>query len=84
MRYCLLVNRSSVVVYAVRLQVSVLYCSASVFVMSRVSTLPPVKATVSVIHWIKFVSWLKSQVVVNVSCFVSLKLLTSPDTVKAK
>ena len=61
--------------YPVKLQVSI---------MSRVSTLPPVKATVSVIHWIKFVSWLKSQVVVNVSCFVSLKLLTSPDTVKAK
>jgi len=77
LRYCLLVNRSSVVVYLfnfkyrclpVQLQVSVLYCSASVFVMSRFSTLPPVKATVLVLHWIRFVSWLKAQVVVV--CYV--------------
>ena len=41
--------------YPVKLQVSI---------MSRVSTLPPVKATVLVLHWIRFVSWLKAQVVV--------------------
>ena len=33
-------------------------------VMSRFLTLSPVTATVLVIHWIRFVSWLKVQVVV--------------------
>ena len=41
--------------YSVKLQFSI---------MSRVLTLPPVKATVLVLHWISFVSWLKAQVVV--------------------
>ncbi len=48
-----------------------LYCypvKIQVSIMSRVSTLPPAKATVLVLHWIRFVSWLKAQVVVV--CYV--------------
>ena len=48
--------------YPVKLQVSI---------MSRVSTLPPVKATVLVLHWIRFVSWLKAQIViVSYKCII--------------
>ena len=68
-------------------QVSVLYCSASVHwvlypILSRFLTLSPSRATVLVLHWIRFFSLLKAQVVVcflcvhyNINCVICQDLL---------
>jgi len=55
-----------------------LYCypvKIQVSIMSRVSTLPPVKATVLVLHWTRFVSWLKAQVVICIGDTVGNRTL---------
>ena len=63
------------IVYLLTVQVSVLYCSASVHwllcaILSRFLTLSPSRATVLDLHWIRFVSWLKAQVVIV--CYITI------------